>query len=314
MKGTSGSLLALSFLAMPIIGQANQLIVPAGTLLHCTVSEPNFSSKTAEVGDPLLCQTGPLEQFGQVVFPAAASLVGRFAEYRKPGHFVGKGWMQINFDRVVLSDRVLPVSAKVIQAPRVAVDAKGRMHGLGHARRDAVEWLFPPLWPWKAVALPLRGPAPAMKGESRITLKLMDDLVVPGAGGGMETPLLRPSLRPGRFSGPTDFTPVETANNRPTDSPENAARPAVFSLPSDSQRDQNIDVSQAKLLTLLVLKDGTARAATDYWFEDGQWIRYRPIGGTLKSVSISRLDYPATVETNRQRGVEFVVRSQNAGY
>jgi len=37
-----------------ILARASDEIVPAGTLLTCTISEPNFSPKTAQVGDPVI--------------------------------------------------------------------------------------------------------------------------------------------------------------------------------------------------------------------------------------------------------------------
>ncbi|HLH19576.1 MAG TPA: hypothetical protein VKX45_20295, partial [Bryobacteraceae bacterium] len=40
-------------------------ILPAGTLLGCTLDEPNFSSKTAERGDPILCHISRIEVFGR---------------------------------------------------------------------------------------------------------------------------------------------------------------------------------------------------------------------------------------------------------
>ena len=43
--------------------------VPAGTLLGCTLDEPNFSSQTARYGDPVLCKTSSVEMFGQRGFP-----------------------------------------------------------------------------------------------------------------------------------------------------------------------------------------------------------------------------------------------------
>jgi len=30
-----------------------------------------------------------------------------------------------------------------------------------------VEWLIPPLWPWKILMLPAKGPRPALKGEAQ---------------------------------------------------------------------------------------------------------------------------------------------------
>ena len=51
--------------------------------------------------------------------------------------------------------------------------------GKGHAKRDMVEWMIPPLWPWKIIMLPARGPRPTLKGESVLTLRLMDDVQLP---------------------------------------------------------------------------------------------------------------------------------------
>jgi hypothetical protein len=307
MRGKSRLLLALVFLAGPVPGRANEVIVPAGTLLQCTLSEPNLSSKTAEVGEPLLCQAGPLTEFGRSVFPHGAYLVGHFADYRDPGHFWGKGWMRLNFDRIVLPDQVLPLSTKVTYVPDLTVDAKGRMHGRGHAGRDAVEWLIPPLWPWKVVTLPLRGPRPTLKGENRITLKLMDDVVVPTAVGAMDMPA-RPTLQPQQF---------RFGNSNPADDVEVSAVFSLLSYPPQVQSaalNSEEHTSGAKVLTLLMLKDGTARVATDYWFEGGQRIRYLTVGGEPKFLPITSLNFSTTAETNRQRGVEFVIRLQNTEY
>src|SRR5579872_3419177 len=48
---------------------AREVVVPAGTLLQCTLDEPNFSSATVNVGDPFLCYPRTMQQFGQTVFP-----------------------------------------------------------------------------------------------------------------------------------------------------------------------------------------------------------------------------------------------------
>jgi hypothetical protein len=156
---------------------AGSKIVPAGTLLQCTLSEPNFSAKTAAVGDPVLCHLSSMASFGRPLFPRGAELSGRLQEYKNPGHFVGKGWLDMAFDRIILSDgTILPLTAKVISAPHMKVDSEGKIHGGGHPKRDAVEWMIPPLWPIKVVTLPARGPYPALKGETRLSLRLMEDL------------------------------------------------------------------------------------------------------------------------------------------
>ena len=45
------------------------------------------------------------------------------------------------------------------------------------ARR--VLWMIPVLWPIDLLELPRRGPSPTLKTETRLTVKLMDDLRVP---------------------------------------------------------------------------------------------------------------------------------------
>ncbi len=62
-------------------------------------------------------------------------------------------------------------------------------------------------------------------------------------------------------------------------------------------------------LTLLILKDGRAYLASEYWFEDGQRIRFTLADGALRAIAIESLDYARTTEINRERGVPFVIRS-----
>lgn len=154
-------------------------VLPAGTLVQCTLDEPNFSSATAAVGDPLLCHPHGLQVFGQTVFPRGTYIVGHLADDKDPGHFWGKGFLKMEFDRVGLPAGDLPLSAKIIAVNGYKVDRDGKIIGKGHAKRDIIEWLFPPLWPWKIITLPARGPRPALKGETRVTLRLMDDVIVP---------------------------------------------------------------------------------------------------------------------------------------
>jgi hypothetical protein len=155
-------------------------ILPAGTLLQRTLDEPHFSSRTAAIGDPVLCHIGTLGAFGRSVFPRGAYLAGHFQDFRDPGRFFGKGWIELTFDRLVLPGAVtLPLSAKVIFVTHLRVDQEGRIHGRGHPKRDAVGWAVPILWPVKVLTLPARGPRPTLKGEVRITLRLMEDVDVP---------------------------------------------------------------------------------------------------------------------------------------
>ena len=155
------------------------LLVPAGTLLQCTMNEPDFSSATAIVGDPVICHLRAQHEFGRILFPRGSMLGGHLEAEKEPGHFLGKGYLKITFDRVILPYGDIPVPAKVIQAKGFKVDKKGDIDGKGHAKRDVAEWMIPLLWPWKVISLPMRGPRPALKGEESLELRLMDDISIP---------------------------------------------------------------------------------------------------------------------------------------
>jgi hypothetical protein len=178
MKGALSTLLLL-LLVTPAASFAERLI-PAGSIISCTVSEPRLSSKTANIGDPVLCRVSHVELYGRSTFPYGSYMVGRFEDYKDPGHFVGKGWMELKFERMVVQpDTVIPVDARVVNVPGYNVDRQGRILGKGHPTRDIIEWSIPILWPIDLINLPRRGPRPTLKEETRLTLKVMDDLGVP---------------------------------------------------------------------------------------------------------------------------------------
>ncbi len=177
----SAHLALVTLLLCPTLtAYASRQIVPAGSLINCTVSETKLSSKTAGIGDPVLCQAGITTRNGGARLPFNTYLEGRFEDYKDPGHFVGKGWMELRFDRMVIEPRtVIPVSARVVDVPGYAVDQQGRILGKGHRTRDIVEWCIPILWPIDLLNLPRRGPRPILKTETRLTVKVMDDMEVP---------------------------------------------------------------------------------------------------------------------------------------
>ena len=159
--------------------RAEQLL-PAGSLIQCTVSEPKISSKTTSIGDPVLCRVSHVEMYGRSVMPYGTYLVGRFEDFKDPGHLVGKGWMELKFDRMIVQpDSVVPVEARVVNVPGYAVDRQGKILGKGHPVRDIVEWSIPLLWPIDLINLPRRGPRPVLKEETKLTLKIMDDIGIP---------------------------------------------------------------------------------------------------------------------------------------
>jgi len=174
-------ILASLFLLLPISLTAGaEQLIPAGSVMQCMVSD-KISSKTLHLGDPVLCQLSHVEVYGRSVFPYGSYLVGHFEDYKDPGHFVGKGWMELKFDRIVVgNDTVIPISTRVIaDSGKNRVDSNGRILGTGHATRDTVEWLIPVLWPIDLINLPRRGPTPVLKPETRLTIKLLDDVGIP---------------------------------------------------------------------------------------------------------------------------------------
>ena len=174
--------LATLLLVLPAsIGAHAEQLIPAGSVVQCMVSEPHLSSKTEHVGDPVLCQLSHSEMYGRSVFPYGAYLVGRFEDYKDPGHFVGKGWMELKFDRVVVgNDTVIPIASRVVATSgKNPVDRDGKIHGTGHAVRDTVEWMIPVLWPIDLINLPRRGPVPELKAETRLTVLVLNDFGIP---------------------------------------------------------------------------------------------------------------------------------------
>ena len=236
--------------------QTRDIVVPAGTLMSCTLDEPKFSSATVSVGDPFLCHPRVMQQFGQIVFPRGTYIVGHLEADKDPGHFVGKGYLKLAFDRIGLPDSDLPLTAKVIAVAGYNVDRQGKIIGHGHPTRDVVEWMLPPLWPWKVLTLPARGPRPTLKGEVSITLRVMDDLIVPQLVRESATPGWRRfGEQPSSFPFPrsqaapqpravaaVSYQPVATVAPAPRitmepDSQTVSAAPADLLLPRGFQRD-----------------------------------------------------------------------------
>jgi len=306
-------------------------LVPAGTILHCTMDEPNFSSKTVQAGDPILCHLGPISSFGHSLFPRGAMLSGHLQEYKDPGHFVGKGWLQIEFDRIILPGAdVLPLAAKIIAAPHLKTDRDGKIRGGGHPTRDVVEWMIPVMWPIKILNLPRRGPYPALKGESRLSLRLMEDVVVPG------TMPARAAVPSPPWAQPTKYIPSPYGLLRPAsyvNRASNATRPASSSdvvrpdspafveqmeqvpaertpdeLTATPQPNAAAPASEAKS-TLVILKGGSAFLSREYWVQGGQ-LECVSESGEHKTFALENVDLYQTLRLNHERNVEFTLHSK----
>jgi hypothetical protein len=129
MKRSSKMKARILFLCVVLVlcltgsAMAKEVVLPAGTLLTCMMDEPNFSSATASVGDPFLCHPRSIQMFGKSVFPRGAYLVGHLEADKEPGHFVGKGYLKLSFDRIGLADTDLPRRGGVDAASALAVES-----------------------------------------------------------------------------------------------------------------------------------------------------------------------------------------------
>lgn len=215
MKSTPLALFCL-LLAAPLPAFAAERLIPAGAVIQCTISEPRLNSKTTAVGDPVLCQAGYGGRYSPFALPYGSYIVGRFEEYKDPGHFVGKGWMDLSFDHIVIEpNTVIPLNAKVVDVPGYKIDRQGRILGKGHRVRDTVEWMLPILWPIDVLNLPRRGPRPTLKNETHLMLKVMDDFAIPMSEPLQQDPsgLLR--RQPSAYTVPSDPAPQSAPQPAP---------------------------------------------------------------------------------------------------
>lgn len=304
MKRLIGILMsAVTLLVLAAGIHAQDLLVPAGTLLQCTLDEPNFSSATAAVGDPLLCHLKTMQVFGKPLFPRGSMLGGHLEAVKEPGHFVGKGYLKITFDRVILPSGDLPVPAKVIQARGYKVDKQGAIDGKGHATRDVVEWMIPPLWAWKVVSLPFRGPRPTLKGEEPLELRLMDDIVIPrnlAQANHPDRPPYASSARPSAYNVASQAKGMQRAvekrastatapvANAPMGVTETAGTMQIGERePGDGQTSER--------LTILVLKSNQRYEVTKYQ-RDGDLLMFQDVQGRKGGVDMNDVDWRKTSE------------------
>jgi len=352
-------MLVVSFLGVAVTVQAadnfatrgvvvtRDIVVPAGTLMTCTLDEPRFSSATVSVGDPFLCHPRAMQQFGQSVFPRGSYIVGHLEADKDPGHFVGKGYLKLAFDRIGLPDGDVPLAAKMIAVSGFNVDRNGKIIGHGHATRDTVEWMLPPLWPWKVLSLPARGPRPTLKGEAQVTLRVMDDLVIARTVRESALPPPTPGWR--RFGEqPSSFTPPQAAP-QPRTFAAISFQPAPSVAPASATlmevEDQTVSAIPAQLnvesrpvqaiavvdsaataaqesaaplpsnawpanATLFALADGSIFPAIEYWRDQNQLLYFS--GANKGTVALRDIDWSVTTRLNSARKVRVLLRNAPA--
>jgi hypothetical protein len=285
--------LPLFFMLCQTSTRAQEVVVPAGTLIHCTLDEPNFSSATAEVGDPVLCHLSSLQQFGRTVFPRGSYLQGHLEAAKEPGHFVGKGYLKIQFDRIGLPNTDLPIPSKIIVAHGYKVDRQGDIVGRGHAKRDAVEWMIPPLWPWKVVSLPARGPRPTLKGEEALTLRLMEDVVLPRTA-------LVPAPGWHYFGQSSSLSPAAPAPG------------ASGSRLASAESKAAVEPREARV-TRIALTSNADFDVTNYRI-DGDQLNYMLPDGQTGAVGVHDVNWRKTSQLNAERGKAPILQANLRSY
>jgi hypothetical protein len=255
------------------------------------------------------------------VFPRGSYIVGHLEDSKEPGHFVGKGYLKMAIDRIGLPSTDVPLRAKVISVSKYKVDKEGKVIGKGHATRDVVEWTLPPLWPWKILTLPAKGPRPTLKGEVRLTMRVMDDFFVPqepAAGVAAQSTAPEPRLVPRprvepqkgwrRFGSPAaEEYPQQTASRRQIQPiadgssyvGEPVAVPAVATEITPWPKD----------VTVFQLKDGLTVPVKEYR-RQGEMLVYSLDGGEQGSARLDSVDWVATQRLNSSRGVRVTLRGQ----
>ena len=303
------ALLAVTLFTFTLSASARDIVVPAGTLLQCTLNEPNLSSATVDVGDPVLCHLRSVTVFGQQAFPRGSYLVGHLEAEKDPGHFWGKGYLKLQFDRIGVPSGDLPLEAKVIATRGYKVDREGKIDGKGHARRDVIEWMLPPLWPWKVIMLPARGPRPTLKGETVLSLRLMDDVQIPQ---------MAQTFGPewhyfGRLQNDS-FEDAQVVSPRPqlTVRPASDSSVPQASYASLVTREVPAEVQSAPGMPVFVLSSGALLAVSGYGYTDSR-ITYTLVGGGTGVISADDVDWSTTIKLNNQRGVRLALHSGHVG-
>ncbi len=333
MKASCYVILAVLLLGFALSASAREVVLPAGTLLQCTLNEPNFSSATADVGDPVLCHLRAQTEFGQQAFPRGSYLVGHLESAKNPGHFWGKGNLKLQFDRIGLPSGDLPLEAKVIATRGYKVDKQGRIDGKGHAVRDIVEWMIPPLWPWKVIMLPARGPRPALKGETQLSLRLMDDVDIPQVAqnyspkwqffGHVQNQSYddwRPSTLHPRITVHASASVELSSRNAGENSYANPSPTSAYYASPTSPIDASptyasyvtrdvalpAHLTSAPGMPVFVLNTGSMLAVSGYGYSDNR-ITYSLVGGGSGVISTSDVDWQTTTRLNAQRGVRVTL-------
>jgi hypothetical protein len=132
------------------------------------------------------------------------------------------------------------------------------------------------LWPIDLINLPRRGPRPTLKNESRITIKVMDDLVIP------------------------DMAPTVRNQYGFTERPE----PISYAVPQ--QQEQQVPI-------IIVREGGNEEVSSYKYAGNGLLSVVRAQDGLRHYIHMVQVDITATVEANRENGINFTLPGYQVG-
>jgi hypothetical protein len=185
-----------------------------------------------------------------------------------------------------------------------------------------VEWMLPPLWPWKVLTLPARGPRPTLKGEVAVTLRVMEDITIPVGnspsnrlgepGAGLIAPprLFSNPIKPNAFLNP------HPAADSDADAPYQAAELPNAAATAPQEMLVSAPVSNhngwrrfgAAPTTLFATKDGAVYTVTQYQ-RNSDTLAFVLTSGALVTVDLRDLDWNTTTQLNAVRGVRVMLRN-----
>lgn len=105
----------LLLLAGLSFARAENFSIPAGTTIHCRLTQA-LSTKLNFQGDPFRATvTEPYVVNGREIIPVGSTIEGRIAELTRPGRIRGVGEMQLTVSQIIFPDgRLFPLNAALL--------------------------------------------------------------------------------------------------------------------------------------------------------------------------------------------------------
>jgi len=174
-----------------------------------------------------------------------------------------------------------------------------------------VEWMIPVLWPIKLLTLPMRGPYPALKGETHLALRLMEDVEVPFPVAKNYVPM-PPWASPSSYRSSYDASAWASPQLQPRFAPQQTATvtPAYYTQPAAASPQLSAQPA-VQATTVIALNDGSAFLAREYWVQDGQ-IYCISADAQQRAFPLEKIDLNQTVRVNHERNVNFLLRTRDA--